>query len=173
MHLVRDDSWVRQGFTLLWSAEVLEQLVAPSDVFTVRELFQVSRSWPSELPHRGGTSLFAAGLDGILDALEPEDAETWLSDDVRPLLLSFQAEYEGQAGLVLWVPEGRSRIHMPRATEAYEWRCAPPFGPRAISLGRLLWSGAEGDVGRVMAEGETASDPDGPAWIGIHIRRVS
>lgn len=173
MSLVRDPSWAHLGFTLLWSADALGPLARPSEVFTVRQLFLTSRAWPADLPHGAGSCLVVSGLDGVLDALTPEDAESWISEDLRTLLMGFQAEYEGEGALVLWLPDGRSRIHMSRATDAYEWRCSAPFAARTLALGRLLWSGAEGDVGRVMSDGESQADPDGPAWIGLHIRRVS
>jgi hypothetical protein len=173
MRLVGDSSWKRQGFTLLWEVAALDRLRSPTEVFTVRQLFLASHSWPVELPHGDGSSLVVAGLDGVLDALTHEDAETWLAEDLRSVLFQFQAEYEGQAGLILWLPEGRARIRTSRARETYEWRCAAPSHGRTLPLGRLLWSGAEGDVGRVIAEGEGAADPDGPGWMGLHIRRVS
>jgi hypothetical protein len=112
-------------------------------------------------------------MEGVIDTLAPDDAERWLEEDLKPRIFSFQEEYEGQAGLVFWLPSGRQRIHMTRATESYLWHCAPPSNGKTLTLGRILWGGAEADVGRILDTREKSQDCDGPAWIGLHHPRIS
>ncbi len=114
-----------------------------------------------------------AGLEGCLDVLAPPEAEQWLAGDFVPLLLSFQEEYQGQVGLVLWLASGRSRIGMQRATGTYQWHCAAPHSKEKVDLGRILWSGAESDVERILVTGHKNPDPDGAAWAGLHLPRIS
>lgn len=173
MRTVESDAWKRGGLTLLWGADALGQLAKPHEVTSIRGLFSLSRKWPEELPSNGGQTLVVAGVEGCIDCLSPEDAADWIESDLRPALLSFQEEYEGQCALVLWLPTGLRRMTMNRANETYLWKCNAPFTGREIELGRILWGGAESDAVRVIDGHAANRDPDGPAWIGLHHARLS
>lgn len=173
MRVLSDLSWTRRGLTLLWGAEGLDRIAKPSQVLSIRQFFAVSRNWPEDLPAAGGDAVVVAGIEGCLDALTPDDATQWLEWDLRKLLLAFQDRYENQAALVLWIPGGRKRIAMPRATELYEWHCTGAFSGTSLPLGRCLWAGADSDVRRVVNPDESNQDPDGPAWIGLNHPRIS
>ena len=71
---------------------------------------QAVGNWPDDLPSNGNNTLVVAGLEGSLDLLTPEDAETWLGDAVKQAILSFQDAYDGQAALIFWLPSGCSSI---------------------------------------------------------------
>ncbi len=96
-----------------------------------------------------------------------------LKSDLLPAVLAFQDEYSLEAALVFWLPTGKNRVKMNRATEAYSWVCSAPHSNQHLDLGRILWAGAEGDVGRIIDPDCTNTDPDGPAWIGLHHPRLS
>ena len=76
---------------------------------------------------------------------------------------------QGAGVLVLqrWFRKAYRRIRMNRATEAYSWICAAPNSGQTLDLGRILWAGAEADVGRILDDSQPNKDPDGPAWIGL------
>lgn len=82
-----------------------------------------------------------AGLDGSLDLLTPTDAEAWLGDAIKPAILSFQDEYEGDAALTFWLPSGHNRIKTQAATDEVSWLCHAPHG-HLIDFGRILWGQA-------------------------------
>jgi hypothetical protein len=73
--------------------------------------------------------------------LTPTDAEAWLGDLVKPAILSFQDEYQGDASLVFWLPGGQSRLKVQMATDEVSWLCHAPYG-RQIDFGRVLWGHA-------------------------------
>jgi hypothetical protein len=173
MRLVEGDAWKRGGLSLLWGPEALSEIAQTADVASVRDLFLLSRAWPGDLPSNAGQTLVVAGVEGCLDCLTPEDAESWIESDLRPVLLRFQEEYEGQCALVLWLPTGHRRVGMNRANETYRWKCNAPYSGREIEIGRILWGGAESDAGRIMDSRNPNRDPDGPAWIGLHHPRLS
>src|SRR5665213_672974 len=112
MKIHRQGAWKRQGFSLLWDPRALAEVVPPSAVCSIREMFSLRMQWPERLPGSNGDALVVAGLDGCLDALSEQDAIAWLETDVKGTVLSFQEHYQGQAALVLWVASGRSRIRM-------------------------------------------------------------
>jgi hypothetical protein len=173
MRTVEGDVWKRSGLNLLWGAEALGSITNPTEIASIRDLFLMGRKWPQDLPSNGGRTLVVAGVEGCLDCLSPDDAAEWLDADLRPLLLSFQEEYEGQCSLVLWLPTGHRRIVMNRAHETYLWKCNAPFSGRELDLGRIIWGGAEADVARIIDGVASNRDFDGAAWIGLHHARLS
>ncbi len=173
MQILRQRRWVRHGFSLLWDPTTLASVASPDQVLSMRECFALRHDWPDELPAGGGDALVVAGLEGCLDALDPDDAVTWLESDLKALVLDFQACYMGDAALILWLPSGGKRIRMSAATERYTWTLPPPHGDRTLDLGRCLWAGAESDVARILVSDDPNADYDGPAWVGLHHPRIS
>lgn len=166
-------SWHRRGFTLLWDTQTLAELLPPNDAISMRELFAMKNHWPDGyLPAANGDALVVAGFDGLLDLLNGDDAQTWLSRDFHDLMLSFQDFYEGQAGLILWLPTGHKRIFMNEATEEYFWE-HKGSGSNGLPIGRLLFLGAECEVARLMNTDDPSVDVDSEHWIGLYHPRIS
>lgn len=163
--------WSRRGFALLWSPEVLVQTGQPSEVRSLRQFFAMVDDWPEDLPSAGGDTLIVSGVEGCLDVLDAGDAERWLETDLRQAVLSFQDEYQGDAGLVFWLPSGRTRITMKGASEAYYYKHRGAHGD-GLHIGRLLWSGAENEIERIM-ENDQSTDLDGKHWAGLFHPRIS
>jgi hypothetical protein len=172
MKTLKGDVWKRRGVSLLWEAEALSALSKPEDVVSIRQFFAMVGNWPNDLPCNDGNTLVVAGLEGCIDLMEPEEAEGWLKSEFLPAVLAFQDEY-GLGSLVFWLPTGKSRVRMNRATEAYTWICSAPHNNQQLELGRILWAGAEADVGRIIDPNNVNPDPDGAAWIGLHLPRLS
>lgn len=169
MKMITDKAWMRRGFTLLWDVDLLGEVAPPNEIISLRQFYTLANAWPSELPSFGGYALVVSGLEGSLDALSDDESDLWLQEHLRPAVLDFQDEYEGQAALMFWLPSGGSRLKMHRATEEYYWKRSASN----ISLGRCLWAGAESDVERILTPDSPNADPDGPAWCGLHHPRIS
>lgn len=173
MRLIQDKAWSRRGISFLWGPQLLAEVAKPHEVLSIRGFMAMAKAWPEDLPSGDGRTLVVAGVEGCIDVMEPQEAEAWLEEELRPRVISFQDEYENQTALVLWLPAGRHRIRMSPAGESYLWKCAPPWNNATIELGRLLWGGAESDVGRILDPTERNQDPDGPAWVGLFHPRIS
>lgn len=173
MKILQGDVWKRRGVSLLWGSEALSGLAQPQQVVSIRQFFAMVGQWPEDLPCNGGNTLVVAGMEGCVDLMDPVEAETWLKSDLLPAVLAFQDEYSLEAALVFWLPTGKNRVKMNRATEVYSWVCSAPHSNQHLDLGRILWAGAEADVGRIIDPDCTNSDPDGPGWIGLHHPRLS
>jgi hypothetical protein len=172
MQVMSDQSWFHRGLSLLWGPEALSRIASPDQVISLRQLYALSHAWPEELSAANGNAVVVAGADGCLDALSPDDATRWLGEDLRRIVIAFQDRYENQAALILWLPDGRRRIAMPRATEQYEWHCSGSYVGKSVPLSGL-WAGAGSDVRRVLDRREPNQDPDGVAWIGLNHPRIS
>lgn len=171
---LRTDVWKKKGFSLLWSAEALAAFAPPDEVVSLRQFFRMATNWQDDhLQSNNGNALVVAGLEGCLDLLSPDDAATWLLRRVLPTVLSFQSTFESEAALVFWLPSGKSRVKQNAASESYLWHCSGPHAREIIELGRILWGGAEGDATRILDPAARNQDPDGPAWIGIYLPRLS
>ena len=173
MRPVFGTSWTRKGFSLLWDAATLSNTVEPDQVISVRRFFNLVGQWQADLPAAAGNALVVAGLEASLDALTPADASQWLEDKLKSAILSFQDEYEGQAGLIFWLPSGRDRIKVQRASNTYLWLCGPTSGGQRLPLGQALWAGAEADAGHIMAGSDPHADLEGKDWIGLHLPSIS
>ena len=173
MKLHRDRAWTRRGFSLLWDAATLGDIVEPGDVVSIRQFSRMQGSWPEDLPASGGDALVVAGLEGCLDSLSEEDARLWLEQDLKIPILQFQAEYEGAAALIFWLPSGRRRVTMAGATEEYFWKSSSSKPEHGLPLGRCLWGGAESDVARIIVSDEADPDYDGTAYVGLYHPRIS
>jgi hypothetical protein len=104
--------------------------------------------------------------------LDADDAQRWIETDLKEAVLSFQDHYQGQAGLIFWMPSGRHRISMKGASEQYFWKHRSS-GTDGLPLGRLLFSGAESEVERLLNSEDENVDCDGKHWIGLHHPRIS
>lgn len=142
MKRMLDSVWQRRGVSWIWDDEALYTVARPSEVLSLRELLQASKSWPDDLPSNGGNTLVVAGLDACIDLLSPTDAELWLADDLKAAVLSFQDAFSGDAALVFWLPSGHRRFHTNMATDAVLWRCAAPHSDKQVEFGRLIWGEA-------------------------------
>ncbi len=167
-----NQSWSRKGFSLLWDAEAMAAIADPLEVVSIRRMFAMVDDWPDALPVAGGDAIVVAGVEGCLDVLDGPDAERWLTEDLRPAILSFQSFYEGQAGLVFWLPSGRNRITMRGASETYHYKHRGS-GEDGLHIGQLLWSGAENEIERLMNTQDSNADYDGKHWVGLHHPRIS
>jgi len=142
MRQLFDTVWQRCGTTWLWDEEARNHICEASEVWSLRQFLRARGGWPDELPSNNGRTLVVAGLDGSLDLLTPEDAENWLNDAIKPAILSFQDEYQGEAALVFWLPGCQSRIKARASTDEVDWICSVQHNQCRIDFGRILWGQA-------------------------------
>ena len=149
-----DDIWTRRGITLLWDAETLSGFCPAERVVSLRRFLVLHRTgWPEdELALVGDTALVVAGLESCLDALPPQEAETWLEQTVYRAVVSFQREVAdggNQAALVLWFADPKRIVHEV-ADDTYAWQCDGDHRGQRIALGRCLFNGAQHDLRRIV-----------------------
>ncbi len=146
MKIRQNDTWTRRGCSLIWDPNALISCAKPDEVISFREFIALSRNWPDELPSNDGYALIVAGVEGCLDVLEPDDAQTWIERDLRKLIFAFQDEYQNDCALIFWLPSGGTRFDYSLSTEEYSWKGS---GQTELPVGRLLWAGARSDAERI------------------------
>jgi hypothetical protein len=166
-----DDIWTRRGITLLWDAETLSELCLPDQVVSLRRFLGLHRAgWlEDDQPLVDDKALVVAGLESCLEALPPEEAETWLERTLYPAILSYQREVAdggNQAALIFWFADPK-RIRHEVAEDIYVWHCDGDHRGQRITLGRCLFNGAQHDLRRI--EGGRENDHT----IGLFHPRIS
>lgn len=144
MRQLRDTVWQVRGTSWLWDESLRNEICLASEVWSLRQFLRISKAperWSPDLPSNGGRTLVVAGLDASLDLLTPSDAETWLSDVIKPAILSFQDEWGSDGALVFWLPGGHNRVRAHPATDEVTWLCHAPH-MHQIDFGRILWGQA-------------------------------
>lgn len=172
VHTRFNRGWPRRGLAFLWSGDILTQLIDPGAVLSMRQFFSQVDDWPEELPSLDGDTMVVSGFEGTIDLLNTQDAEKWIETDLKEAMLSFQDFYQGETGLIFWVPSGRARIMMKGASEHYFWKHNPTGGD-GLPMGRLLFSGAEKEIERIMDTHDPHADYDGKEWAGLYHPRIS
>ena len=163
------DIWTRRGLSLLWGASALAH-ASPQEVVPLHKLFLMAEDgFDHPLPSNNGRLLIATGLEGALDALSPEDAETWTTERIRPVLERFQDAWDGNGALAFWLPSGEARIVSRPASAAHDWRLPTGHGGRTLPLSELIFSGADDDLQPILEKRVDLS----PICIGLYHPRVS
>lgn len=171
--LVTDQSWTRQGMSLVWSRDAFPAAVDPAAAWSLRQLLRNQQAWPDKLPLFNARAAVVAGLEAFVDALGPNDAEAWLEEVLAPALYGFQDEYQGQGALIFWVPGANTR-HEHSADDRYCWRWGGAYADNSpLELGRCLWGGAERSARRIVASSKAKGDTADRSWVGLHLVRLS
>ena len=134
-----DNVWQRRGVSWIWNESVLSRVSLPSEIVSVRHLYRLSSSWPKQLPSNNGDTLVVGGLDFCLDSMNRIESETWLYNDLKSVILSFQDEYSGEAALIFWVPSGNKRFEKDITSGSILWKGAISSDNEMTEFGRSLW----------------------------------
>ncbi len=163
------DIWTRRGLSLIWGASALAK-ASPREVVSLRKLFLMAEEgFADTLPSNNGRLLIATGLEGALDALTPDDAEAWTTDNFRPVLARFQEAWGGNGALAFWLPSGKARIVSRAVSAVYDWRLPTGYGGKTLPLSELIFSGAGDELQPII----DASADQSESWIGLYHPRVS
>ena len=165
MKKLSDPVWRKQGISWIWDEEARNLVCAADEIWSLRALLRADAPWKGNLPSNDGNTLVVAGLDGSLDLLTPEDAETWLDYTIKKAILSFQEYYSGETALIFWLPRCEQRVEI-SATDTVSWKCGAPYGEHKLDFGRILWGEAREYPKEILIENK--KNP-----VGLYHRRIS
>lgn len=173
VNVIEGPTWQRKGVSLIWKPEALARVSPYGDTVSLREFYTLKNAWPDTLPHSNGKALAVSGLEGMLDILDDGNAESWLQDEFRHAVLSFQDHYSGDCAVLFWLPNCRNRFNFDRPNERYFWKRRGASAEDTIHIGRLIYAGAETELDRIIISDKPDTDPDGDAWAGLYHPRIS
>jgi hypothetical protein len=160
------------GISLLWDAEVLNQICSAESVRSLRQFLCLFHAgWPEEtLRLVNSRTLVIGGLEAAMDTLNPQEAVEWLEQTVYAAVRDFQdnvADGGGEAALIFWFADGR-RIWHRASDNTHHWHCSGEFGQQSLPIGRCIWNGAESSVRKLVTEADNKQ-----RHIGLFLRRIS
>lgn len=161
-----DDVWKRRGISILWDGDTLTEINAASKVISLRRFFELyEANWPEEdMPFINNDAVMVAGLDVMIDALEPEDAIDWLEQQVYNKIQSFQSQFQNDCALIFWMAD-KNRWKENAGENSYDWYLGGKFRNQLFPIGRCIWNGAQNGVRRI----ETKPGQ----WLGLYLPRIS
>ena len=164
-----DDTWTTCGVSALWEAAALHQLTGRSHTVSVREFLRLhAAGWPENAEALSERALVVAGIEAVLDALEPADAQDWMLGTFYKAVHEYCDEGGPggggrEAALVVWLADGNRVVR--KLTGGYDWHCAiRSYGK--LPLGNLLFNGAESSVREIRIHGVSDS-------AGLYCDRIS
>jgi hypothetical protein len=129
--------------------------------------------WSPTSPHARDLSqrrcLVVAGLEAALDAMEPEAAETWLEDVLRPVIKRCGNDLFGgeQSGALIFWMVWKERFIQNHYDGRIRWHCEGEYRGQDIRFSTGIWNGAFEDVQRIVPPGS------GDEGIGFYLQRIS
>ena len=165
-----DDVWKRRGISILWDGEMLTTMGAAKKVISLRRFFDLYQAnWPEEkIPWIDGNALMVAGLDVAIDVMSPEEAVSWIEQQVYTKIQDFQSFFDSNASLIFWMSD-QNRWHETTGEVEYHWYLAGKYNDQLLPIGRCIWNGAQSGVRRIENK-----DSDGKSrWMGLHHNRIS
>lgn len=151
-----DDTWTTCGVSALWEAVGLHRLAGRSRTVSVREFLRLhAAGWPEDAAALSERALVVAGLEAVLDALEPAAAQDWMLGTFYRAVHDYQdvggpGDGGREAALIVWLADGKRMVR--KMTGGYEWHCAIRSHGK-LPLGNLLFNGAESSVREIRIVG--------------------
>jgi hypothetical protein len=171
--LLLDDIWKRRGISLLWDADALNSVCAPTQVINLRQFLRLHvAGWQGvdDVLVNHDKCLVVSGLESAIDALRPAEAEVWLSEVVYQAMVSYQqivADGANEAALLLWLADAKRLVYQ-TSDDVFHWHCGTEYKGQQIPLSRCLFNGGQSDLRRIQAFGGSPLD-DG---IGLFHPRI-
>lgn len=166
MREMSSTAWLRRGSSVVFDKQSLGRLIADGKLFSLREALSWMQAWPPEPPH-GPSTILIGGLETCLEVLSPADAESFLRNRIKPIILEFQARWD-QCGLVFGFGTSDRSFEVTASEEEVLFL---KRGGERVRLSYALWDGsATLDVTRlVRSEAQTSQQ----ITVGYHVLRVS
>ena len=92
MESISSSIWQRRGSSVVFDKTSLGGLIYAGAVISLREALGWLKGIP-ENPPVAGRTILVSGLETVIEVMDPQDAEDFLTGRVRPLLISLQSRW--------------------------------------------------------------------------------
>lgn len=158
-------SWKRRGCSIIWSPQLLAELIPHS--ISLRTVLEWQRHGMPDVPPGGGKTVLVGGLQTVLDVLgSPEESYGWLRTNVLPLCRMWCNHWAG-VGLVFGMDGPAKQFHLNEADDLVYFGKGADIESK-LCLTRAIWNGAASGQGvfKLMQEGSKEIE-------GFHVQRIS
>jgi hypothetical protein len=166
MEKISSSVWQRKGSCVVFDKKSLGGLISAGAVISLREALSWSRVIPV-VPPVAGRTILVSGLETVLEVVEPQDAEDFLTRRIRPLLISLQNQWT-DFGMVFGFSSHAKAFEETSFDEEVLFRRRDR---KTVRLSKGLWDGSTAlNMRRVVREGDK---PGEEIIVGYHVARIS
>ncbi|MGC9194425.1 MAG: hypothetical protein ACP5IL_03105 [Syntrophobacteraceae bacterium] len=166
METISNTVWQRKGSCVVFDRKSLGGLIYDGSLISLREAMSWSKETPSSPPVSGRT-LLVSGLETVIEVADPQDAEDFLTQRIRPLLISLQTRWT-DCGLVFGFSSHAKAFEETSLEEEVLFRRRDR---KTVRLSKALWNGSGAlDMRRVVRE---TDKPGEETIVGYYVARIS
>ena len=166
MDTISNNVWQRRGSSVVFDQKSLGLFIADGATVPLRKILLWSKEMPATPPVPGRTIL-VAGLETLMEIMEPSEAEDFLTGRIRPLLINLQSHWT-DCGIVFGFSAHPKAFEETSLEEEVLFRRRDS---KTVRLSEGLWDGsATANVKRVVREGNKDGEE---TIIGYYVARIS
>lgn len=166
MESISNTVWQRMGSAIIFDQKSLGIFISGGAVISLRQAL----AWSGELPENPpipGRTILISGLETVIETMEPQEAEDFLSHRIRPLLIHLQNRWTACGVLFGFTSHPRTFEETTLAEEVLFRR----RDRKQIRLSDGLWDGsATANMKRGVREGD---QPGEEVIVGYYVARIS
>lgn len=156
--------WHRKGSSIIFNKECIGPFISSGALISLREMLSWSERLPPAPPVAGRT-IMISGLETIIEIMEPHEAEHFLTQHVRPLLINLQNEWT-DLGIVFGFSSHMNNFEEKSFEEEVLFH---RLDRRTVRLSESLWDGSSSvNMKRVVYKNDKKE-----VTIGYYVARIS
>lgn len=166
MDTISTNVWQRRGSCIIFDQKSLGQFISGGAVVSLRQLLAWSKGLPANPPVSGPTILIS-GLETVIEIMEPQEANEFLTHRIRPIIINLQNCWTG-CGIIFGFTSHPKAFEETSLEEEVIFRRRDR---KAVQLSEGLWDGsATVNMKRIVREGEQKSEE---VIVGYYVARIS
>ena len=165
MEEISSSVWQRKGSCIIFDQKSLGEFISTGALISLREALSWSNGIPATPPV--GRTILISGLETIIEILDTLEAEEFLRNRIRPLLISLQNRWTDY-GVVFGFSSHAKAFEETSMEEEVLFRRRDR---KAVRLSKGLWDGSSSvNMKRVLREGD---QPGQEIIVGYYVARIS
>jgi len=166
MDTITNTVWQRKGSSIIFDKKSLGPFIADGSVISLRQALSWYKNLPPSPPVPGRTIL-VSGLETVIETREPQEAEDFLCNRIRPLVIFLQNRWTDY-GLVFGFTSHPKTFEVSSLNEEVMFRRR---NRKLVHLSDTIWGGtASVSMKQVNREDEQSGEE---VTIGYYVARVS
>ena len=158
--------WQRKGSCVIFDQKSLGPLIAQGAVISLRQALTWAKDLPA-VPPVSGRTILISGLETVIETMEPQETEDFLSRRIRPLLIHLQNRWT-DCGVVFGFTSHPKTFEEKSFEEEVLFRRRDR---KQVRLSEGLWDGSAAvNMKRVVRESDK---PGEEVIIGYYVARIS
>ncbi len=166
MDTISTSVWQRKGSSVVFDKDSLVPLISSNAMISLREVLSWSKSMPA-VPPVPGRTILVSGLETIVETMAPIEAEAFLTQRVRALLIDLQNKWT-DCGIVFGFSSHPKTFEETTMDEEVLFQRRDR---KTVKLSESLWDGsATVNMKRIVRESEKSGEE---VIVGYYVARIS